>query len=133
MKIEQFGDWNPDVHWDYEQIKRIINSQKIKVADTKFTEDMQSCSIVGSGLIPYTVTLCSCDCYDFINRQLPCKHIYFLARKSGYISDLPQVSKVKYKEFDKDTEAQRFVQLYLDNIITGEKMTKIVDAIMKGK
>lgn len=83
MNIKSFGKWETDVHDEAEQKKRISAALSICDSNVVFLND--TCKISGSSSVPYTVTLDSCSCRDFIMRKKPCKHIYYLAIKLGYI------------------------------------------------
>ena len=125
-----FGNWNETLHNDYEQIKRIVFSQRIKSENVTVDTSTQSAEIVGRDGT-YDVTLESCTCYDFESRQLPCKHMYCLAHKLGYLDDLPKTDRKAAKAFKDNlpTEIERFRELYLSGAISGEKFNKIVNAL----
>lgn len=125
-----FGNWNETLHNDYEQIKRIVFSQRIKSENVTVDTSTQSAEIVGRDGT-YDVTLESCTCYDFESRQLPCKHMYYLAHELGCLDDLPKINRKAAKAFKDNlpTEIERFRELYLSGAISGEKFNKIVNAL----
>ena len=125
-----FGNWNETLHNDYEQIKRIVFSQRIKSENVTVDTSTQSAEIVGRDGT-YDVTLESCTCFDFESRQLPCKHMYYLAHELGYLDDLPKINRKAAKAFKDNlpTEIERFRELYLSGAISGEKFNKIVNAL----
>lgn len=125
-----FGSWNEVLHQDYEQLKRIIFSQRINPKDIAVSPSSQSARMAGSSGI-YDVTLDECTCYDFENRQLPCKHMYRLAYELGYLNDLPKINRKTAKAFKESlpTEIERFKNLYFSGAISGEKLIKIVNAL----
>jgi DNA polymerase-3 subunit epsilon len=69
-----FGRWAPRLHQLPEQRQRRQRSLGL----TATTLDYRQPAAVING---YTVTLDSCTCPDFVQRELPCKHIYHLAWK----------------------------------------------------
>lgn len=125
-----FGNWNEALHNDYEQIKRIVSSQRIKSENVTVDTGSQSAEIIGRDGT-YTVTLNSCTCFDFESRQLPCKHMYCLARELGYLNDLPKTDRKATKAFKDNlpTEIERYKELYFNGAISGEKFNKIVNAL----
>lgn len=74
-----FGKWNDTVHsssmQSARQEKALREHMEVKQIDkincTAIIENM-------SGTKTYSVGLDSCTCPDFVDRQLPCKHIYKL-------------------------------------------------------
>jgi hypothetical protein len=126
----KFGNWNETLHNDCEQIKRIVSSQRIKSEKVTIDPITQSAEIVGRDGT-YSVTLNSCTCFDFEFRQLPCKHMYCLSRELGYLTDLPVVDRKAAKSFKDNLpdEIERYKQLYFDGAISGEKFSKIVNAL----
>jgi hypothetical protein len=125
-----FGNWAESLHNDYEQIKRIVFSQRIKSENVTIDTDIQSAEIVGRDGT-YNVTLDSCTCFDFEGRRLPCKHMYYLARELGYLDDLPKTNRKAVKAFKDNlpTEIERYKEFYFDGAISGEKFNKIVNAL----
>lgn len=125
-----FGNWDESLHNDYNQIKRIIFSQRIKPENAIINADVQSAVIIGRDGT-YDVTLNNCTCFDFESRNLPCKHIYYLARELGYLEDLPKANRKASKAFKDNlpTEIERYKELYLSGAISGEKFNKIVNAL----
>lgn len=125
-----FGSWDETLHDDYEQLKRIISSQSIKSKDIIVNTDTQSAEIIGrSGT--YNVTLDNCTCFDFGSRKLPCKHIYCLAHELGYLDDLPKTNREAAKAFKDNLpdEIERYKELYFSGAISGEKFSKIINAL----
>lgn len=125
-----FGNWDESLHNDYDQIKRIIFSQRIKSENATVNADIESAEIVGRDGT-YDVTLNNCTCYDFESRNLPCKHMYYLARELGYLDNLPKLNRKAAKEFKDNlpAEIERYKQLYLSGAISGEKFNKIANAL----
>lgn len=128
-----FASWETSVHNNVDQIKRIASAKSLS-ASKIVLDQLNSCaSIVGSSDEPYTVTLDSCNCFDFASRQLPCKHIYRLALELGYLDGLPTLNKKLSKTFDTYAEISRFYDAYQSGIISIEKFVKIATAIQSGK
>lgn len=125
-----FGNWSEETHKEFEQIKRIVFSHRIKPENVTINATTQSAKIVGTDGI-YDVTLNSCTCFDFYNRQMPCKHIYRLAYELGYLDDLPTQNRKAVKEFKNSlpAEIEHFKELYFKGAISGEKLNKIVNAL----
>lgn len=126
-----FGNWEENVHNDYEQIKRIAFMQRIKPENVTIFPEKQSAKIIGSDGI-YDVTLNSCTCYDFEARQLPCKHIYRLASELGYLDDLPKANRAAAKAFKESipAEIEHYKDLYFSGAISIEKFNKIINALL---
>lgn len=70
-----------NLHKDAEQLTRQKSATNKKL--TPINIDYVGCTgyFKGSSKKPYTTTLESCTCGDFIRRRLPCKHIYRLAHE----------------------------------------------------
>lgn len=126
-----FGNWDNALHDDYEQIKRIAFSQRIKPEKVTINHDHETAKIIGTEGT-YQVSLNNCTCHDFEMRQLPCKHMYRLAFELGYLSDLPQPNRKAAKQFKDNLpdEIDRYKNLYLDGAISIEKFNKIVNALL---
>ena len=125
-----FGNWDASIHNDFEQLKRIAFSQRIKPENITLSPDGESAEIVGTDGV-YDVTLSRCTCYDFQSRNLPCKHIYRLASELGYLSDLPTLNRKAKKAFAESipAEIERYKNQYFDGAISLEKLNKIVNAL----
>lgn len=80
-----FGEWNDDIHDHWEQQDRIDRAALSKTSPDYVDIFTETAVFAGSGKKPYTTSLNSCTCGDFINRHLPCKHIYRLAMELGLI------------------------------------------------
>jgi len=55
-----------------------------------------------SALPHYDTTLAKCDCFDFQERQLPCKHIYRLAVELGIIEIIKRSGYSGHNGYDAD-------------------------------
>lgn len=132
MTIKDFGSWDSNVHKDFEQFKRIVSAQKLKEKDVTLDVDSQSCEVIGSAKEPYKATLNDCTCPDFaMKRHKPCKHIYYLAIKLGYISGLPECNSETRKQFNSESEIKRFYGMYESGAISGERFVKLYEALTK--
>ena len=126
MKItitKTFGDWPITIHEESAQQSRILRGKNLKtyridlvspgkyqVYDTKYPD-----------AIHFDVTLNSCSCPDFEKRQLPCKHIYYLAIMTGNFMTLKQINDdldrttthcSAWRESVYDPEAAKFIKKY---------------------
>ena len=133
VEVATFAEFPPEFHEEIEQLKRRGYAKRIKPDKIQKTD---SCYLItGSSGDVYETTLESCTCFDFLSRELPCKHIYRIALDNGLIGDLPAASKKASKEFSVsiDEYIEPFRTLYNQRAISAEKYLKIVDAISKGK
>ena len=83
--LKQWDDWEYVLHEDDPQVRRqgtAMNYPFTFQIDTEGKCGHFSSTIISEG---YQTTLSSCDCDDFLERLLPCKHIYRLAVELGYI------------------------------------------------
>lgn len=131
MKIN-FGGWPEEIHSDFEQVKRIESSKKLKKDVVSLDLDFGQVIIQGSGSDPYKATLHECTCPDFAIRQAPCKHMYYLAGEMGILKDFP-VYKKKESSFDPYAEMIRYKNLFESGEISGESYVKICTALSKIK
>lgn len=129
-----FGKWDEAIHDGYEQIKRISYLKNIKPENIVVDCSSETAKVNGSNGI-YDVSLNNCTCYDFMERQLPCKHMYRLAHELGYLDDLPKPNRKAVKEFKDNipNEVERYKSLYLNGAISIEKFVKITNALKSGK
>lgn len=126
-----FGNWDENVHTDYEQIKRIAFAQRIKPEKVTIHAEKNTAKIVGSDGT-YSVSLDKCTCYDFESRNLPCKHMYRLALDLGLLADLPKSNRKAAKTFKDNIndEIEHYKDLYFNGAISIEKFNKIVNALL---
>lgn len=128
-----FGDWDAEIHNDYDQVRRIAYLKNIKPENIVINHASQTARVNGTGGI-YDVTLNDCTCYDFYERRLPCKHMYRLAYELGCL-DLPKTNKKAAKQFwdNLSGEIERYKLMYLNGAISVEKFVKITNALKSGK
>jgi len=74
MDLSQWGGWNEKIHKNWQQKER-QNRAYAMWKDKNIRIFNASAALIHE----YRVTLKDCDCPDFRNRHLPCKHIYCLA------------------------------------------------------
>ena len=74
-----FGTWEVSIHESKEQQRRISTARKAETSPAVVDRENKTAEFKGSDKTPYTTTLESCTCTDFMRRVLPCKHIYRLA------------------------------------------------------
>lgn len=94
--LKDWNYWDYSIHSDKPQIDR--QSRSITYPFT-FKINNQAQTAQFSSTIStdyYDTTLSSCNCFDFQDRKLPCKHIYRLA------SELGVIEIIKRPNFDKD-------------------------------
>ena len=89
-----FGKWPIELHYDPEQLRRIERARGIKAEDIiEIDKDQLRGAIYGSQKprsrerYIYYPTLDLCTCGDFVNRHLPCKHMYRLATECDLLPD----------------------------------------------
>lgn len=131
-EVIPFSSIDPSVHETPDQLKRRISGSKIKVSCIKDAEDGY---IVEGTSGTYHTTLSYCTCFDYLNRSLPCKHMYRLAMDSGVLDAVPKIKPADARHFDAilDDEIARFTSYYNDGWISAEKYVRIVDALRKGR
>lgn len=69
------------------QIRRLERGIECGFTPRKVDLDAKYAVIVGSGQKAYKTTLTKCTCPDFQERKLPCKHMYYLAIRTGAIDE----------------------------------------------
>ncbi len=80
-----FGNWSDGDHEGSDQQARLSSAAQAKTTPSQIDTENETATFEGSGKKPYTTTLNTCTCGDFLHRHLPCKHIYRLAMELGYI------------------------------------------------
>lgn len=89
-----FGKWPIEMHYQPEQLRRIERARAIKEEDIIAIDRQQLRGTFYGSLKPrstkkyiYYPTIDECTCGDFVNRRLPCKHMYRLATECGLLPD----------------------------------------------
>ncbi len=96
--LTSWGEWDDSIHSDEAQIERQGRSMTYPFT-FKVNKKAKNAKFSSSSSLPYYLTtLSECNCGDFENRRLPCKHIYRLAVELGII----EIVKRK-RTFDKET------------------------------
>lgn len=109
--LSNWTDWDYSIHCDKAQIERqgraftypftITVHKKKKTATCSSTSDMPY----------YTTTLSSCNCHDFQERKLPCKHIYRLAAELGVIEI---INRHGHRNYNKEREKLAHIKAFDD-------------------
>ena len=130
--MNNFEKWPPELHHDPAQIKRRLNSEKIKPEAVTVDAENLTAVIVGSDPEPYLVTLEECTCYDFCARGLPCKHIYRLADELGILEPWPKIDRKGQRALlaAAPAEVDRWRNEFLAGRISATKFIKISEALM---
>lgn len=82
---QPFGCWKRSHHRKNGQELRYYRSIHDNMEILWISDDDYSAEICGTTGVIYETTLCDCTCPDFEYRNLPCKHMYMLARAVGEI------------------------------------------------
>lgn len=130
-----FSEENKELHYDYNQVKRIESAKKLKdeqVLEEDLTPGNEHALIQGSNAEPYHVTLNDCTCVDFAAHKKPCKHMYRLALDAG-ILELPTCKKKSSRNIDTKAEIEHYKQLYIHGDIDGPSYAKICSVLAKVK
>jgi hypothetical protein len=131
-----FGEENKDMHYDYNQVKRIESAKKLKdeqIVTEDLTPGKEHALIQGTEPEPYRVTLNTCSCFDFSAHGKPCKHMYRLALDAGRL-ELPAYKKRKSsRNIDKEAEIEHYKQLYISGDLDGSSYAKICSILAKTK
>lgn len=94
--IKTWDDWDYSIHCDKSQINRQGWAMTYPFS-FKVYKNTKSARFSSTSILPYyDTTLSSCNCGDFQERKLPCKHIYRLAAELGFIEI------IKRNSFDKE-------------------------------
>lgn len=131
--MELFSElWDLSIHSEYDQVKRRMNSEKIKADDAEVDPVSRTAIIQGSDSLPYQVSLSECSCYDFSSRGRPCKHIYFLADALGELPPWPKVNRKGQKTIleSAPAEVERWRSEFEAGNISAKKYAKIADALL---
>ena len=83
--LKNWNFWDNNIHSEKPQIERQGRAMYYPFT-FEINENEKTATFSSSTDLPYyNTSLSSCDCYDFQERKLPCKHIYRLAVELGYI------------------------------------------------
>lgn len=120
--LSDWSDWDYNVHNDDAQIERQGRALHYPFSFSLDIENRSARFSSTSDLPYYTTTLSCCSCYDFQNRQLPCKHIYRLAVELGVIEILRRPSG-----------GSRYAKEHLDSIRNSEDIHNDPDQLKRQK
>lgn len=123
METINYGEWIGNI----DQIKRIVSSREKKLQKGIMEIDTNAGTAVikGSGSEPYYVTLSTCTCMDFALHGLPCKHMYALADKMGFLADFP----VYKGGFDKHAQVEQFKEKFMSGDLDADTFVKLAKAL----
>ena len=95
--LKDWPCWDVSIHADQAQIERQGRAMTYPFS-FKINRKKQTGIFSSTSDLPYySTTLSECNCYDFQQRNLPCKHMYRLAVELGVIEI------IKRSSFDKAT------------------------------
>ncbi len=77
-----FPNYDDAIHQEPAQQDRIQRSIEHNLSMKSMLSSGYSGKVIGTTGNVYLVSLNKCTCQDFKRRRLPCKHMYYLARKS---------------------------------------------------
>jgi len=84
----EFSKWSiwADIHNDPEQVLRQNEAGFLRFTPLKIDVKKQMAHFISMDAQNCITTLADCSCSDFLNRKLPCEHMYALAACLGLIS-----------------------------------------------
>lgn len=83
--LKEWLFWDVSIHAGQAQIERQGRAMTYPFS-FKINRSAQAGTFSSTSDLPfYSTTLSECNCYDFQNRHLPCKHMYRLAVELGII------------------------------------------------
>lgn len=127
-----FGNWDKDIHFDYEQVNRILRAREVVNNILRIDKNIPMAKIQGSETAPYKTTLDNCECMDFQRRELPCKHMYALALAVGSMEWLPR-HKSRGSAFNAEVEIEKYKIFYKRGDISAETYVQVCSIIAKAK
>ena len=75
-----WNNWDSRIHHNKEQLKRLERAVKTKkMSVLEHSKNSGIAKVRGDTGVVYSVSRNGCNCGDFEHRNLPCKHMYFLA------------------------------------------------------
>lgn len=83
--LKEWPEWEDSVHSDDAQISRQGRSMTYPFSFVIDSDSKTARFSSTSDLPYYDTSLSQCNCYDFQDRHLPCKHMYRLAVELGVI------------------------------------------------
>ncbi len=126
----KFGLWDIPDDALLENAERLDRAKKIKPASVAaFNQDEKTMVIVGRDETPYVASQSSCDCFDFISRGTPCKHMYRLALELGVSFDAPDFDPYLAFDYDVEEDIARLKERWQAGQLTLEALSKCVLAL----
>lgn len=99
--IKDWPEWELSIHDNEEQINRQGRAMHYPFT-FKIHKDKKTARFSSTTSLPYYDTsLSSCTCFDFQERNLPCKHVYRLAVELGIIEIIDRHKSYKKEELNK--------------------------------
>lgn len=90
--LKEWLFWDVSIHASQAQIERQGRAMTYPFS-FKINRSAQAGTFSSTSDLPfYSTTLSECNCYDFQNRHLPCKHMYRLAVELGIIEIIKRPS-----------------------------------------
>ena len=89
-------DWDKSVHYAEGQIDRLGRAiEETDMTVVGYDEESQTAKVISSKGYSYTVSKFGCTCKDFVERQLPCKHMYLVAMEIADGKPLPDFEETQ--------------------------------------
>lgn len=102
--LKSWDDWDMSIHEDQAQIARQGKALSYPF-EFELNGNAETARFSSTSDLPYYETsLTKCTCYDFQERQLPCKHMYRLAVELGIIEIKKRRSGIKKGDLHKSIE-----------------------------
>ena len=120
-----WSEWDVSIHNVVGQIQRAeraLQSEGMRVC--QYSSKSRFAKVEGDSHSNYLVSEKGCTCPDFCKRQLPCKHMYYLA---SAIPNLPQTVVDAAESISEETIDNAFKGLLF--IVTGKKQTPVKEYI----
>lgn len=123
--LQDWPEWDKSIHSDAAQIERQGKAMTYPFT-FKVDKEAKMARFSSTSVLPYYDTsLSQCDCLDFQNRHLPCKHMYRLAVELGVIEIFNRKSggytKAVHQEKLADVKASDDIDSHPDQIKRMEK------------
>lgn len=116
--LSPWPEWDNSIHETDPQVSRQGRSMTYPFS-FEVDESTKTARFSSTSVLPYyDTTLSDCTCFDFLERHLPCKHIYRLASELGII----EIIKRNPSHYDKNL---------LDNIRTSSDINNHPDQIKR--
>lgn len=123
--VKEWSDWDYSIHTDDAQIAR-----QAKALTYPFTfeidKESNTAKFSSSSDLPYyTTSLSDCNCGDFNDRHLPCKHIYRLAVELGVIEIIRRKAGGQNRELLSEVKASEDIDSHPEQIKRIEKAKEV--------